>query len=94
MPRHTKPAPPREPSLDDKLHVEAIDHAMRGVVVQLRRAYDGRPARQIGQLVREEIRNIASDAVGHWVAKRCEQYKRERPAESLDDWITKQPILG
>lgn len=82
--------PPRKRTRDDDLHDEAIDHAMRGVVEQLRRAYAGRPARQIGQLVREEIRNIATAAVSYWIVKRCEQWSRLEQAGELDDFILKR----
>lgn len=98
MPRHYpgKPAQPpqRKVTRDDELHAEAIAHAARGVVAQLRRAYDGRPARQIGQLVREEIQNIAQDAVSFWVAKRVEQWNREHPGVGLDQWILSDPSVS
>lgn len=86
--RVAKPTPLREPSSDDLLDKEAFDHAARGVVEQLRRAYAGRPGRQIGQLVREEIQNIAVAAVSYWIVKRCEQV--DRVSGSTDDHILRR----
>lgn len=94
MPRHEKPRPPRKPTRDDALDKEALDHAARGVVEQLRRAYAGRPGRQIGQLVREEIQNIAIAAVSYWIVKRCEQYARLEAEGTLDDLILCRPAVA
>lgn len=90
MPRHEKPRPVRKPTRDDLLDKEAFDHAARGVIEQLRRAYANNRARQIGQLNREEIQNIAIGAVSYWIVKRCEQWAKLEQAGTLDDLILRR----
>lgn len=78
----------RKPTRDDELHAAAITHAAKRVVEHLRRAYAGRPNRQIGSLSKEEIMALTEDCVGGWCQKRVEQARSENVSTGqLDGFI-------
>lgn len=89
MRRPQQPKKPEyKPSREDELHTEAVTHAAKRVVEHLRRAYAGRPHREIGNLKREEIIAITEDCVSAWCAKRLEQARGENiPIGKHDQFI-------
>lgn len=80
--------PECQPSRDDELHAEAVTYAARRVVEHLRRAYAGRPHREIGNMAKPEIMALAEDCVSAWCQKRVEQAREENVSmRQLDTFI-------